>query len=119
MNYPSRVGVARSAETAGRHRPAAGSDRQVVNGMVYKILTGISWRDLPERYDSWKTVYTRLRRHAPDGVFTRALQQVQARADATGDTDWLVQTDSTIVRAHRHAAATGRACRHPDDEVAR
>ncbi|MEU3956607.1 hypothetical protein AB0F45_30505 [Streptomyces achromogenes] len=52
-------------------------------------------------------------------MFTRAPQQVQARADATGDTDWLVQTDSTIVRAHRHAAATGRACRHPDDEVAR
>ncbi|MEU3958137.1 hypothetical protein AB0F45_38825 [Streptomyces achromogenes] len=33
---------------------------------------------------------------------------MQARADATGDIDWLVQIDSTIVRAHQHAAATGR-----------
>ncbi|MGW3208672.1 transposase [Streptomyces sp. NPDC001135] len=57
-------------------------DRQVVNGMVYKLRTGISWRDLPERYGPWKTVYTRFRRYALDGVFTQALQQVQAQADA-------------------------------------
>ncbi|MFF5438860.1 IS5 family transposase [Streptomyces achromogenes] len=82
-------------------------DRQVINGMVYKIRTGISWRDLPERYGSWQTVYTRFRRYAIDGVFTRALQQIQARADAAGDIDWLVQIDSTIVRAHQQAA-TGR-----------
>ena len=83
-------------------------DRQVINGMVYKIRTGVSWRDLPERYGPWQTVYTRFRRYALDGVFTRALQQIQARADAVGDIDWLVQIDSTIVRAHQHAAATGR-----------
>jgi transposase len=83
-------------------------DRRVINGMVYKIRTGISWRDLPERYGPWKTVYTRFRRYALDGVFTRALQQMQARADAAGDIDWLVQIDSTIVRAHQHAAAPGR-----------
>ncbi|TXS54720.1 transposase, partial [Streptomyces sp. me109] len=44
--------------------------------MVYKIRTGISWRDLPDRYGPWKTVYTRFRRYALDGVFTRALQQI-------------------------------------------
>ncbi|CAM5612293.1 transposase [Streptomyces griseorubiginosus] len=76
--------------------------------MVYKIRTGISWRDLPERYGPWQTLYTRFRRYALDGVFTRALQQIQAGADAVGDIDWLVQIDSTIVRAHQHAAATGR-----------
>ncbi|MEV7797441.1 IS5 family transposase [Streptomyces sp. NPDC087512] len=89
----------------GRPRVA---DRQVINGMVYKIRTGISWRDLPERYGPWKTVYTRFRRYALAGVFTQALQQIQAHADAAGDIDWLVQIDSTIVRAHQHAAATGR-----------
>ncbi|MFK0023961.1 IS5 family transposase [Streptomyces sp. NPDC090798] len=83
-------------------------DRQVTNSMVYKIRTGISWRDLPERCGPWKTVCTRFRRYALDGVFTRAPQQIQAHADAAGDIDWLVQIDSTIVRAHQHAAATGR-----------
>ncbi|MED7824014.1 IS5 family transposase [Streptomyces chiangmaiensis] len=91
-------------------------DRQVINGMVYKIRTGVSWRDLPERYGPWKTVYTRFRRYALDGVFTRALQQIQARADAAGDIDWLVQIDSTIVRAHQHAADTGRKGGSIDDE---
>ncbi|MDH6523218.1 transposase [Streptomyces sp. SAI-135] len=82
------------------------SDRQVSNGMVDKIRTGSSWpagalRPLADRH-------TRFRRYALDGVFTRTLQQVQAHADAAGDIDWLVQIDSTIVRAHQHAAATGR-----------
>jgi transposase len=62
-------------------------DRQVINGMAHKIRTGISWRDLPERYGPWKTVYTRFRRYALDGVVTRALQQIQAQADAAGDID--------------------------------
>ncbi|MBT2540549.1 IS5 family transposase [Streptomyces sp. ISL-44] len=84
------------------------NDRQVLHAMVYKIRTRVPWGDLPERYGSWKTVYTRFRRYAINGVFTQALQQIQAQADAAGDIDWLVQIDSTIVRAHQHAAATGR-----------
>ncbi|GAA2256351.1 hypothetical protein GCM10010415_16630 [Streptomyces atrovirens] len=83
-------------------------DRQVVGGMVCKIRTGIPWRDLPERCGSWQTVCTRFRRCALDGVFARALQQIQARADAAGDIDWLARIDSTVVRAHRRAATTGR-----------
>ncbi|MET9425747.1 IS5 family transposase [Streptomyces sp. NPDC006540] len=101
--------------SAGRGRPRA-EDRRVINGMVYKIRTGASWRDLPERYGPWKTVYTRFRRYAIDGVFTRALQQIQAQADAAGDIDWLVQIDSTIVRAHQHSAATGRKGGSTGDE---
>ncbi|QTD95857.1 hypothetical protein S1361_00800 [Streptomyces cyanogenus] len=69
---------------------------------------GISWRDLPARYGPWKRVYTRFRRYALDGVFIRPLQQIQAQAGTAGDIDWLVRIDSTIVRAHQHAAATGR-----------
>ncbi|MEU3985665.1 transposase [Streptomyces sp. NPDC026672] len=76
--------------------------RQAINGMVHKIRTGISWRELPERYDPWQTVYTRFRRCAIDGVSTRALQQIQARVDAAGGIDQLVQIDSTVVRAHQH-----------------
>ncbi|MFE9688002.1 transposase [Streptomyces sp. NPDC006285] len=77
-------------------------------GMVYKIRTGISWRDLPERRGPWKTVYTRFRRHALDGVFTQAPHQIQGRVDAEGDIDRPVQIDSIIVRAHQHAAASGQ-----------
>lgn len=76
--------------------------------MIYKIRTGLPWRDLPDRFGPWQTVYTRFRRYALSGVFAQALHQIQAQADAVGDIDWLVQIDSTIVRAHQHAAATGR-----------
>ncbi|MEU3904145.1 IS5 family transposase [Streptomyces goshikiensis] len=108
--------VAPLIPSAGRGRPRA-EDRRVVNGMVYKIRTGVSWRDLPERHGPWKSVYTRFRRYAIDGVFTRALQQIQAQADTAGDIDWLVQIDSTIVRAHQHSAATGRKRgKHRTDE---
>lgn len=79
-------------------------DRTVLNGIVWKFRTGIAWRDVPERYGPWATLHTRFRRWALDGTFERMLRAAQARADATGDIDWLVSVDSTIVRAHQHAA---------------
>lgn len=76
----------------------------MLNGIVWKIRTGVAWRDVPPRYGSWQSLYTRFRRWALDGTFTAMLQGVQAQADADGDIDWLVAVDSTIVRAHQHAA---------------
>lgn len=76
----------------------------VLNGIVWKFRTGVAWRDVPERYGSWATLHTRFRRWAADGTFERMLRAAQARADAAGDIDWLVSVDSTVVRAHQHAA---------------
>lgn len=59
---------------------------------------------MPERYGPWQTLYTRFRRWALDGTFTRMLRAVQTQKDASGDIDWLVSVDSTITRAHQHAA---------------
>ncbi|MFI2415791.1 transposase [Streptomyces sp. NPDC018947] len=39
-------------------------DRRVINGMVYKISNRLPWRDLPDRYGPWQTVYTRFRRYS-------------------------------------------------------
>ncbi|MFF2433039.1 IS5 family transposase [Streptomyces sp. NPDC058107] len=79
-------------------------DRTVLNGIVWKFRRGTAWRDVPERYGSWHTLHTRFRRWALDGTFERMLQAAQARADAAGDIEWLVSVDSTVVRAHQHAA---------------
>lgn len=68
------------------------------------MRTGVQWRDLPERFGPWKTVYERHRLWSADGTWERLLQQVQAEADAAGAIDWDVSVDSTIVRAHQHAA---------------
>jgi transposase len=87
--------------TGGRPRA---DDRRLLNGIVWKIRSGAAWRDIPARYGSWQSVYTRFRRWALDGTFAAMLAGVQADADAAGDIDWLVSVDSTIVRAHQHAA---------------
>jgi transposase len=50
--------------------------------MIYKIRTGMPWRDLPDRYGPWQSVYTRFRRYALSGVLTQALQLDQAQTDA-------------------------------------
>ncbi|MEU3343043.1 IS5 family transposase [Streptomyces sp. NPDC006668] len=96
-------------------------DRQVINGMVCKIRTGISWRDLPERYGPRKAVYTRFRRYALDGVFTQALQQIQAHADAArhrlAGPDRLHRRPRSPARRH-HEAKRGRYRQdEPDDHV--
>ncbi|GGY15590.1 transposase [Streptomyces minutiscleroticus] len=100
------------ASLRGRKRV---DDRRVLNGIVWKFRTGTAWRDVPERYGPWATLHTRFRRWALDGTFERMLRTARAHADAAGDIDWLVSSDSTIVRAHQHAAGArekGPATRH-------
>nr|WP_232794911.1 IS5 family transposase [Kitasatospora sp. NRRL B-11411] len=104
-----------SSGTAGRPRS---DDRVVLNGIVWKLRTGSAWRDAPERYGSWQTLYTRFRRWALDGTFSRMLRQVQAEKDAVGDIDWLVSVDSTVVRAHQHAAGGRKRGDRNRDETA-
>ncbi len=84
--------------------------RTVLNGILFRVRTGIPWRDLPERYGSWKTVYERHRRWSADGTGNRLLQAVQADADLAGRIDWgMVGVDSTSCRAHQHAAGARKA----------
>jgi transposase len=84
----------------------ARDDRQVINGIAWVKRTGAPWRDLPERYGPWKTCYERFRMWAADGTWARMKRAVLALAlaEADGDVDWNAQADSTIVRAHQHAA---------------
>ena len=89
---------------AGRGRPAK-DHRTVVDGIVWRLATGVPWRDLPERYGPWRTVYSRFRRWQRAGVWDRVLAALQAEADARGDLDWALHfLDGTTVRAHQSAA---------------
>jgi len=85
-------------------RPAL-DHRIVLNGILWVLRTGAPWRDLPERYGKWTTVYSRFQRWRKAGVWDRILKDVQALADQDGNVDWEIHfVDSTIVRAHQHAA---------------
>jgi transposase len=78
--------------------------RRVIDGVLFRVRTGVQWRDLPERFGPWQTVYKRHRRWSADGTWGRLLARVQAEQDAAGGIDWEVSVDSTTVRAHQHAA---------------
>jgi transposase len=74
-------------------------DRRVVNGIFYVLRTGSPWRDLPERYGPYTTVYNRFNRWARKGVWLAIFEALAARSPQS-----LHLIDSSIVRAHQHAA---------------
>ncbi|MFH8626006.1 transposase [Streptomyces vietnamensis] len=78
--------------------------RQGIDAIAFKYRTGMPWMDLPERFGSWKGAHNRLRKWAVDGIWEKVFTALLAQADAEGDLDWVVAVDSTIVRAHQHAA---------------
>ena len=79
--------------------------RTVLNGILWILRTGSPWRAMPECYGSWKTVSSRFYRWQKAGVWDRVLSALQRQADVEGRLDWSLHfVDSTVVRAHQHAA---------------
>ena len=66
------------------------------------------WRDVPACYGPWQTVYGLFRRWQRAGVWEQIVTGLQAQADAAGMITWDVSVDSTIARAHQHAAGARR-----------
>jgi transposase len=77
--------------------------RQVINAICWVKRTGSPWRDLPERYGPWKTCHERLRRWTDDGTWDRILARAQVYDDGQ-PVEWIISVDSSVVRAHQHAA---------------
>ncbi|WP_395874939.1 IS5 family transposase [Curtobacterium sp. PhB137] len=100
---------------SGRSRPWT-DHRLAVEGMAWKYRTGAPWRDVPERFGKWNSIYKRFNRWAEDGTWEKMLSEVQKQADAAGKIDWVVSIDSTIARVHQHGATlardTGGAANH-------
>ena len=79
--------------------------RQLLNGMFWRLQTGAPWRDLPERYGPWQTVYDRFNRYSKNGTFDQIVERLQCQLDAQGRIDWdLWCVDGSVVRASRAAA---------------
>jgi putative transposase len=78
---------------------AHGEDnRRFVNGVIWIARSGAPWRDLPERYGEWNSVFQRFNRWSKAGVWNRVFQAVKLP-----DLEALL-LDSTVIRAHQHAA---------------
>ncbi len=79
--------------------------RQVVNGILWVLATGVAWRDAPEHYGPWQTLYERFTRWSDDGTFARVLAALLAETERRGQIDWdLWCVDGTSIRALKAAA---------------
>ena len=88
--------------------------RTIINGIVWILRTGAPWRDVPERYGPWKTVSSRFYRWRQAGVWDRILAALQTDADAKNQLDWSIHfVDSTVIRAHQHAAGAKKGIQRP------
>jgi transposase len=79
--------------------------RDQFNGVIWRFRTGSGWRDVPERYGPWSTVYSRFNNWARAGVFQGLMEALIAEAAGRGLVGLeLVSVDSTVVRAHQDSA---------------
>lgn len=101
---------------AGPGRPWE-DHRRVLNGMFWVLHSGAPWRDMPERYGPWQTVYDRFSRWREDGTFDKMLEKLQMSSTpkdtSTGTSGvWTVatleRTRPQLVRVKRGACR--RAC---------
>ncbi len=74
-------------------------DRNFINAVVWRVKTGVPWRDLPERFGPWKTVYNRFTRWAGLGRWEEIFKRLQLEPDDLGSL-----VDGSIVRAHQDSA---------------
>jgi putative transposase len=90
---PHIIGDERSSGTSGR------DNRLFVEGVLWIVRTGAPWRDLPEIFGGWNSVFRRFSRWSKKGIWHRLFE---AMADDP-DFEYLI-VDSTIIRAHQHSA---------------
>jgi len=83
--------------------------RLVIDGIFHRTRSGCPWRDLPEGFGNWKTVYNRHRRWSLDGTWASILDSLRVGCDQEEAAGWAVGVDSTVVRAHQHAAGARKA----------
>lgn len=98
--------VTRKPPRTGRPRR---DPRQMLNGLLWILRTGAPWRDLPDRYGPWQTVYEYFNAWRAEGTYDRILEALQIRLDRDGNIDWdLFCIDGSNVRASRAAAGASK-----------
>ena len=77
----------------------------MLNAMVYWLNTGVPWRDLPERFGPWQSVYSRFRAWTKAGVWEDVLTNL-IQQDIVDETTLML--DSTTVKVHQHASGANK-----------
>ena len=99
---------------AGHVGGTARDNRLFVEAVLYRYRAGIPWRDLPERFGDFRVIHTRHMRWSRSGVWERVFQHLAADAD-----NEYAMIDTTIIRAHQHAAGAKGGTQRPNASAAR
>ena len=100
--FPQRRHPGKAGRPPCDHRP-------LVNGILWVLHTGAPWRDLPERYGPWETVFYRFNGWRRDGTWSHIATALLDELDAKGLIDhdlWCI--DGSVIRASRAAAGAGK-----------
>lgn len=85
----------------GERGPPIKDKRRKVNGILWVLRTGAPWRDMPKRYGNWNSAFVRFTRWSKLGVWDAAFETLVSLG-LPADEEHAI--DSTVVRAHQHAA---------------
>lgn len=89
--------------------------RRVINGILFVLISGCSWRDLPEEFGKWNTVYRRLARWTREGLWDRIRRRLLHKLNQKKRINrqlWCI--DGSVVRAHRSAAGARKDAENPE-----
>ena len=95
----NRVAPLLPPENSGKQGRPSKWNRTILNGIVWIARSGAPWRDLPERYGAWQTVYSRFRKWIEDGTLDNIFRVLSLEAELTE-----LSIDASIVKAHQHSA---------------
>ena len=102
--------ITASYSRAGRPRKV--SHYQVFSALLYVLRTGISWRDLPENFGYWHTVYLRFKKGSDRGLWWQILIKLQNDRLITMN---IILADSTTVKVHRHGGGLKWGCKAKEE----
>lgn len=90
-------------EHNGKHGRPRKDNHTMRNAVVWIARSGASWRDLPERYGSWESVYSRFWKWIDDGIIDNIFRILSIDAELQE-----ISLDASIVQAHQHSAGAGK-----------
>ena len=98
-----RVKAVLPAKRTGKRGRPRKDDRSMLNGMLWIARSGAQWRELPEVYGPWQSVYARFAKWRDDGTLEAIFRVLSADADMEN-----LSLDSTCIKVHESANGGGK-----------
>lgn len=109
----NRIAPLLPPENTGKQGRPQKCTRTILNGIVWIARSGAPWRDLPERYGAWQTVYSRFRKWIDDGIINNIFRVLSLDAELTE-----LSIDASIVQAHQHSAGAKKGGLQTKSDIA-